>query len=778
MWFIRKPNNISEEFWTKEMVSLPATDLTAKRCRTNFNGVHHPVVDFWRREVGGISSRNFSNRFSGSENLVLRLEIHRKLVKHKGCVNTVSFNAEGDVLVSGSDDRRVILWDWQLGKVKLSFHSGHANNVFQAKFMPFSDDRTIVTCAADGMVRRASILESGKVETSLLGSHQGRAHKLCIEPGNPHIFYTCGEDGLVQRFDLRTEAPTELLTCHSVDPRRRNMEATQLNAIAIDPRNSNLFAVGGMDEYARLYDIRRFQGEGLNGFSRAADHFCPPHLVGNEQVGITGLAFSEQSELLVSYNDEFIYMFTRDMGLGSNPIPSSPVSKRSGSKSESASSPKDGGKRSVPMVYKGHKNCETVKGVNFFGPWSEYVVSGSDCGRIFIWKKKSGELLRVMEADRDVVNCIEPHPHVPVLASSGIESDIKVWTSKAAERATLPANIELRKRTPRGWMYGVSSPRELLAQLFSLQNRRMSPDREGESSSSTGRELLDLILTFNDESDGEDERPPLQEFINDVIVGLFPVQFPVLMAATLLPRGYACKCVSSEDHQTTEKSNGKRNLVFDRRFSKLSRLVLRQQRKLTKLNDPAVKRALRNFADSGLMEDALQLFDEMNKADAFVWNVMIRGIKADSFTYPFVIKSVAGVSSLADGKKVHAMVIKLGPKMGKEIHCHAIRSRIETGDVMVLTSILDMYSKYGEVIYAERMFKGMIQRNIVAWNVMIGCYARYGRVTDAFPCFQKMSEANGLKPDVITLINLLPACEILEGIISRMIGEDSYDHCV
>lgn len=57
-------------------------------------------------------------------------------------------------------------------------------------------------------------------------------------------------------------------------------------------------------------------------------------------------------------------------------------------------------------------------------------------------------------------------------------------------------------------MYGVSSPQELLAQLFSLQNRRssFSPEREGEeSSSATGRELLDLILTFNDDSDDDDE---------------------------------------------------------------------------------------------------------------------------------------------------------------------------------------------------------------------------------------------------------------------------------
>lgn len=33
----------------------------------------------------------------------------------------------------------------------------------------------------------------------------------------------------------------------------------------------------------------------------------------------------------------------------------------------------------------------------------------------------------------------------------------------------------------------------------------MSPNREGESSSSIGRELLDLILTFNDESVDENE---------------------------------------------------------------------------------------------------------------------------------------------------------------------------------------------------------------------------------------------------------------------------------
>lgn len=86
------------------------------------------------------------------QDLVLRLDMYRKLERHKGCVNTVSFNADGGILVTGSDDMRVILWDWEIGQVKLSFLSGHDNNVFQAKIMPYSDDRSIVTCAADGQV--------------------------------------------------------------------------------------------------------------------------------------------------------------------------------------------------------------------------------------------------------------------------------------------------------------------------------------------------------------------------------------------------------------------------------------------------------------------------------------------------------------------------------------------------------------------------------------------------------------------------------------------------
>ncbi|CAA3006297.1 DDB1- and CUL4-associated factor 8 isoform X2 [Olea europaea subsp. europaea] len=418
--------------------------MTRKKVGTSLDAA---VVDVWKREVGALSTRNFARRFAASVDLVLRLDILLKLEKHRGCVNTVSFNADGDVLVSGSDDRRIMLWDWEIGRVNLSFHSGHHNNVFQAKIMPYTEDRSIVTCAADGQVRHAQILERGEVKTKLLGRHQGAAHKLSIEPGSPHLFYTCGEDGMVQHVDLRTGTAAELFTCQPIES-QRFMSIIHLNAIAIDPRNPNILTVGGSDQFARLFDIRKCKVEGSTDFGQPVDFFSPPHLVDDEDVGITGVAFSEQSELLVSYSDEFIYLFSRDMGLGPDPLSTSQVFHGNDAgdtspvnHSVASSSDMDADRKASPKAYKGHRNCETVKGVSFFGPNSEYVVSGSDCGRIFIWKK-GGELIRVMEADKHVVNCIESHPHTMVLASSGIESDIKIWIPKAIDRATLPTDIQ------------------------------------------------------------------------------------------------------------------------------------------------------------------------------------------------------------------------------------------------------------------------------------------------------------------------------------------------
>ena len=242
-------------------------------------------------------------------------------------------------------------------------------------------------------MRHATILECGNVETKLLSKHDGRAHKLANEPNSPHIFYSFGEDGLVQhvshdlrvlakhllriflflfynlnlskitlffQFDLRTGEPTQLFTCQPVRA-FSYMSVVHLNDLAIDPRNPNLFVVGGSDEFYRLYDIRKYKYNASADFCEPADYFCPKHLLGDENVGITGLAFSEHSELLVSYAEEFIYCFSKDMGWGSDVSTILADHLTDDSDVEMETDSKLG-----PQLFKGHRNCVTVKGILFF----------------------------------------------------------------------------------------------------------------------------------------------------------------------------------------------------------------------------------------------------------------------------------------------------------------------------------------------------------------------------------------------------------------------------
>ncbi|KAI9670984.1 MAG: hypothetical protein M1831_005069 [Alyxoria varia] len=84
--------------------------------------------------------------------------------------------------------------------------------------------------------------------------------------------------------------------------------------------------------------------------------------------------------------------------------------------------------------YEGAANVRTVKDVNFYGPNDEYVVSGSDSGHFFIWDRQTTQLLNILEGDGEVVNVVQGHPHEPMLAVSGIDHTIKVFSADAKAR--------------------------------------------------------------------------------------------------------------------------------------------------------------------------------------------------------------------------------------------------------------------------------------------------------------------------------------------------------
>lgn len=176
------------------------------------------------------------------------------------------------------------------------------------------------------------------------------------------------------------------------------------------------------------------------------------------------------------------------------------------------------------------------------------------------------------------------------------------------------------------------------------------------------------------------------------------------------------------------------------------------------------------YAKTGCIESVEKVFREMPVRDLVSWNSMISGY----------VSVGDGRRSLSYFHEMQACGIKpdrfsvigiLGAcshegflQNGKVIHCQVIRSRLES-DIMVQTSLLDMYGKCGSMDYAERLFDQITDKSIVVWNAMVGGYALNAQSFESFAHVRMMQEAGNLRPDLITMINLLPSCAQLEVVL-------------
>ncbi|KDR22656.1 WD and tetratricopeptide repeats protein 1, partial [Zootermopsis nevadensis] len=79
----------------------------------------------------------------------------------------------------------------------------------------------------------------------------------------------------------------------------------------------------------------------------------------------------------------------------------------------------------------GHCNTTTdIKEANFFGSQGQYIVAGSDDGSFFIWDRHTTNIMRVLRGDDSIVNCLQPHPSYCLLATSGIDPVVRLWSPR------------------------------------------------------------------------------------------------------------------------------------------------------------------------------------------------------------------------------------------------------------------------------------------------------------------------------------------------------------
>uniref|UniRef100_A0A673Z7Z3 Ddb1 and cul4 associated factor 6 n=1 Tax=Salmo trutta TaxID=8032 RepID=A0A673Z7Z3_SALTR len=149
---------------------------------------------------------------------------------------------------------------------------------------------------------------------------------------------------------------------------------------------------------------------------------------------------------------------------------------------------------SVKMVYKGHRNSRTmIKESCFWG--NNFVMSGSDCGHIFIWDRHTGEHLMLLEADNHVVNCLQPHPYDPILASSGIDYDIKIWSplevSPSFNRVLADEVITRNELMLEETRNTITVPASFMLRMLASLNHIRTDRLEGDRSEGSGQENED-----------------------------------------------------------------------------------------------------------------------------------------------------------------------------------------------------------------------------------------------------------------------------------------------
>lgn len=165
------------------------------------------------------------------------------------------------------------------------------------------------------------------------------------------------------------------------------------------------------------------------------------------------------------------------------------------------------------------------------------------------------------------------------------------------------------------------------------------------------------------------------------------------------------------------------------------------------------------YYKGGNFSRAQNLFDEMPRRNVVTWNTLIHGlslsnhpnhaievfsqmlvegISPTSFSVSTVLTTFSHLRDLIAGILLHCIVFK-----------HGFFSNVVVG-----TSLVDMYCKCFDLPAAKRVFDEMHERNVVTWTSLVTGYAQHQRPTDAMLLVREMRQL-GVMMNKMTYNSLL-----------------------
>ncbi|KAH7680902.1 TPR-like protein [Dioscorea alata] len=173
------------------------------------------------------------------------------------------------------------------------------------------------------------------------------------------------------------------------------------------------------------------------------------------------------------------------------------------------------------------------------------------------------------------------------------------------------------------------------------------------------------------------------------------------------------------------------------------------------------------YCKCGDMVSARHLFDVMPKRDVVSWNSIVSGyfqiglcydsidvfimmrhcdVVLDKFSYASALSVCARMRELNVGKLVHGLIVVCG------------LSKL----AFLTNSLMDMYSKCGDLDGARRVFDSSDELDDVSWNSLISALVRVGLIEETQRVFARMHQA-GMKMNSFALGSVLKACSSFAG---------------
>ncbi|KAF8408825.1 hypothetical protein HHK36_004894 [Tetracentron sinense] len=150
------------------------------------------------------------------------------------------------------------------------------------------------------------------------------------------------------------------------------------------------------------------------------------------------------------------------------------------------------------------------------------------------------------------------------------------------------------------------------------------------------------------------------------------------------------------------------------------------------------------YCKKGRIAEARELFEKMPERNVVSWTAMIsgylklgcyedgfglflqmrreEGAKVNSTTLTVIFEACANLARYGEGIQVHGLVLSMGFEF----------------DVFLGNSIITMYSRFGWMVEANKIFDLMDKKDVVSWNSLIAGYVQNDEIEEAYTHFKKM----------------------------------------